>query len=123
MRIGRLWRPSEVGCDEKGQTADSVGHLSSVPLGKGDWGLPLRIPNRKREHAQRGKRCCIVTRISHGSPVLQGLPSPSKPSRGGWVNSKGVREGVGVFWFCAEPRAHPSSFAACDSTSAHRLGF
>ncbi len=30
---------------------------------------------------------------------------------------------MGVFRFCAEPRAHPSSFEAWDSTSAHRLGF
>ena len=49
---------------------------SSLLLSKGDCGLPLRIPNGRREHAQPEKGCYMVRWAPR---VPRGMPSPQLP--------------------------------------------
>ena len=80
----------------RGRPALQLGN-ADYPSGKGRSGLLLRIPNKRCEPAQRGASCCMLTCISHGSPVPRSRPprrltGPSSRFQG----SKGGR--VPLLW-------------------------
>jgi hypothetical protein len=103
-----------VGRDEKGQTVESV-IFPCIPLGKGDWGS---VTNSEPKTRTRSTGKGLLYGVAHLSwlsgPARRAFPSRPRGTVESFLGSQGWA------WFCAEPRAHPSSFEEWDSASDSR---